>query len=150
MDLAQRIGRRRVVDACCGAGGNAIAFARAGATVTAIELDRDRARMAEHNARIYDVPVRVLVGDARTLLSTLEADVVFVDPPWGADWNRTRTDLDSLPLLLELQLDRFPTAIVKVPPSFDPAVLPGFLPRAVFGEAPGDRQRVKFVLLERG
>jgi SAM-dependent methyltransferase len=150
MDLAQRIGRRRVVDACCGAGGNAIAFARAGATVTAIELDRDRARMAEHNARIYDVPVHVLVGDARTLLSTLEADVVFVDPPWGADWNRTRTDLDSLPLLRELQLDRFPTAIVKVPPSFDPAVLPGFLPRAVFGEAPGDRQRVKFVLLERG
>jgi len=150
MDLAQRVGRRRVVDACCGAGGNAIAFARAGATVTAIELDRYRARMAEHNARLYGVSVRVVVGDARTLLPTLDADVVFVDPPWGADWNRDRTDLDSLPLLQELSLDRFSTAIAKAPPSFDPAALPGFAPRAVFGEARGDRQRVKFVLLERG
>jgi hypothetical protein len=105
--------------------------------------------MAEHNARIYGVPLRVVVGDARVLLPTLEADVVFVDPPWGADWNRTRTDLDDLPLLGELALDRFSTAIVKVPPSFDPSALPGFAPRAVFGEAPGDRQRVKFVLLER-
>lgn len=152
MDLAQRVGPRRVVDACCGAGGNAIAFARAGAMVTAIELDRDRARMAEHNARIYGVPIRVVVGDARTLLPTLEADVVFVDPPWGADWNRARTDLDDVPLLRELlpALDRFPTAIAKAPPSFDSSALPGFVPRAVFGEAPGDRQRVKLVLLERG
>jgi hypothetical protein len=151
MDLAQRVGRRRVVDACCGAGGNAIAFARAGGTVTGIELESDRARMAEHNARVYGVPIRVVVGDARALLPTLEADVVFVDPPWGADWNRTRTDLDDVPLLRELlpDLDRFSTAIVKAPPSFDPAALPGFAPRAVFGEAAGDRQRVKFVLLER-
>jgi hypothetical protein len=152
MDLARHVGARSVVDACCGAGGNAIAFARAGSAVTAIELDPERARMAEHNARIYGVPVRVLVGDARALLPTLDADVVFVDPPWGADWNRARTDLDDLPLLRELvlPLERFPTAIAKVPPSFDPAALPGFTPRAVFGEAPGDRQRVKFILLERG
>jgi hypothetical protein len=151
MDLAQRVGSRRVVDACCGAGANAIAFARAGGIVTAIELDPARARMAEHNAGIYGVSIRVLVGDARTLLPTLEADLVFVDPPWGADWNRARTDLDDVPLLRELlpALDRFPTAIAKVPPSFDPEALPRFAPRAVFGEAPGDRHRVKFVLLER-
>jgi SAM-dependent methyltransferase len=151
MDLARRVGPRSVIDACCGAGGNAIAFARAGATVTAIELDPARARMAEHNARVYGVAPRVVVGDARALLPTLEADVVFVDPPWGADWNRARTGLDDLPLLRELLpgLARFASAIVKVPPSFDPAVLPDFVPRAVFGEAPGDRQRVKFVLLER-
>ena len=151
MDLARRVGRPSVVDACCGAGGNAIAFARAGATVTAIELDPGRARMAEHNARVYGVPVRVVVGDARALLPTVDADLVFVDPPWGADWNRTRTELDDVPLLRELlpALARFPSAIAKVPASFDPAALPGFAPRGVFGEAPGDRQRVKFVLLER-
>jgi hypothetical protein len=152
MDLAQRVGSRTLVDACCGAGGNAIAFARAGAAVTAIELDPERARMAEHNARIYGVRIRVLVGDALALLPTLDAEAVFVDPPWGVDWDRARTGLDDLPLLASLapELVRFPLAIAKVPPSFDPTALPGFGPRAVFGEAPGDRQRVKLVLLERG
>ncbi len=152
MDLATRIGRRTVVDAFCGGGGNAIAFARAGADVTAIEIDPERARMAEHNARLYGVSIRVVIGDARAVLPTLDAEVIFVDPPWGADWDRGRTDLGSLPLLGELlpSLARFPRVVVKVPPSFDPAVLPGFVPRAVFGEAAGDRHRVKLVLLERG
>ena len=34
-------------------------------------------------------------------------------------------------------------------PTYDPTMLPDFHPRAVFGVATGDRQRVKLVLLER-
>jgi hypothetical protein len=152
MALARRVGATRVVDATTGAGGNAIAFARAGALVTGIELDPLRARMAEHNARVYGVALRVVVGDARSLLPSLEGDLVFVDPPWGADWDRRRTGPDDLPLLAELLplLTRFSRAIVKVPPSFDPTETPGLAPRAVFGDAAGDRNRVKLVLLERG
>jgi RNA cap guanine-N2 methyltransferase len=153
LDLAQRVGPRRVVDVGCGAGGNAIAFARSGASVDAIEIDPDRARLAEHNAQLYGVAlrVRVHVGDARVVLPSLAGEVAFVDPPWGALWNRARTTLADLPLLAELQplLSRFPVVIAKVPPSFDPGSLPGFEPRAIFGEAPGDRRRVKLVLLER-
>ena len=44
---------RSVVDACCGSGGNALGFARAGSPVTAIELAPERLAEAQHNARVY-------------------------------------------------------------------------------------------------
>ena len=140
-----------VIDATCGAGGNAIAFARAGCSVTAIDVHRGRLDLARHNARTYQVDsqIRFLLGDARTLLSDMDADLVFVDPPWSTDWNRTLTGLDDLPLLRPL-LAAIPKGahwIAKVPPSFDPAVLPQTTPTAWFGVADGDRHRVKFLTL---
>jgi len=157
--LAHQIGRRwsgrRVIDAGCGVGGNAIGFARAGCAVTAIERDPVRLGLARHNARVYGVEerIRFLEGDAPRLVPTLDADLIFVDPPWGVDWNRTCTTVADLPLLGEL-LDvfhctgRFARLLAKVPPSFDPDVIAGAVPEAFFGEAEGDYRRVKFVLLE--
>ena len=137
-----------VFDCCCGCGGNAIAFARRCA-VTAIDVSSDRVALARRNAKIYGVDVRVDVGDA--LRDERTADVLFVDAPWGREWDKERTDLDSLPLLRDVLAaapGRFKRVLAKVPPSFATAAVPGAAAEAFFGHESGDARRVKFVLLD--
>jgi len=158
--LALALGKRarvaRVVDACCGSGGNAIGFARAGARVTAIEIDPDRAEEARHNAAVYGVTERVafVVGDAVTHVANHEADLLFIDPPWGEQYDKRACTLSDLPLLsalLALDLkERYPRVWLKVPASFRTSDVPGARASAWFGDAAGDAQRIKFVLLELG
>jgi hypothetical protein len=127
-----------VIDACCGAGGNTIAFARAGCSVVAIERDADR--------------VRFVVGDAVELVGGQTADLLFVDPPWGRDWNRRCTRADALDPLLDLlaRADAFAHVWCKLPPSIDPGSLPGrWTFEALFGEAAGDRRRIKLIWARR-
>jgi RNA cap guanine-N2 methyltransferase len=151
VELAAGSAGLRVIDAGCGAGGNAIAFARAGAQVTAIERDATRLRMAQHNARVYGVADRIdwREGDALELVPGLSGDVLFVDPPWGTEWDRAGTTLAQLPLLAALlPVSRhLPRVWLKLPPSFDTRCVPGARARAVFGAGEGDRQRIKFVWL---
>lgn len=136
---------KTVVDAGCGCGGNSIAFARKGCRVVAVEQDAARLEMAAHNARIYGVAdrIRFVHGDARDHLG--DGELVFADPPWGADWSRERTVAADFPLLDAIRST--PRWWAKVPPSFDPSTTPEARPEAWFGEATGDRRRVKFVLL---
>lgn len=149
--LALALGKRargmNVVDAGCGAGGNAIGFARAGCRVVAVERDTGRLALARHNARVYGVAdrIRFVHGDARDVSAA--GGLLFGDPPWGTDWSRDRVELADLPMAAELLTRRDEAAAVwlKVPPSTDPA--DATTAEAWFGEAPGDRQRVKFVLL---
>jgi len=156
--LALALGRqaagRDIVDATCGCGGNAIGFARAGCRVTAIDVDPDRLAMARANAALYGVAdrIRFRCGSAPALVPTLEPALVFVDPPWGEAWDRVRTPFDALPVVPELlaALPADAPVWVKAPPSIDPEGAVGFTPEAWFGEAPGDRQRVKFIVLRRG
>jgi len=153
--LALALGQRApatVVDATCGAGGNAIGFARAGARVIAIETDKHRAELARHNARVHGVAdqVDVRVGDAAELLAGIDAELCFVDPPWEG-YDAVRCGLEDLSVLQHLlpATERFDQVWLKLPPSFVTADLPGFVPRAWFGHAKGDKQRVKFVLMAR-
>lgn len=137
---------RRVIDAGCGAGGNAIGFARAGCTVVALDADAARLDDARHNARIYGVADRIRFVHARVEEGLPEGDLLFVDPPWGVDWSRRRTGLDDLPLLRAL----LPSPIelwAKVPPSFDVREVAGARPEAWYGTEAGDSRRVKFLLL---
>ncbi|MSP72231.1 MAG: methyltransferase domain-containing protein [Myxococcales bacterium] len=154
--LASGTRGRRVFDLGCGAGGNALAFARAGAEVVAIDRDRSRLDLARHNARLCGVEARIefrhldVVRHAAALEEEAAVDdaLVFVDPPWGLDWDRLSCTLDALPLL-RLVLGGFTgrELLAKVPPSFDPDSTPGLVPTAVFGEAEGDRCHVKFLSL---
>lgn len=146
--LAVAIGRRHggatVIDACCGCGGNAIGFARAGARVTAIERDAERLALARHNARAYGVSERITFvhGDALERLPSLAADLLFLDPPWGgADAPH------DAPLLTALvaRAGMVGGILAKVPPGY--AGFPDAPREAWFGHAPGDRRRIKFVLL---
>jgi SAM-dependent methyltransferase len=160
--LAMRIAAwakgRAVVDAGCGIGGNAIAFARSGCRVLAIEADAQRLELARHNAAVYGVAgqIEFVHGDALTLVSQRcdpEA-ILFVDPPWGADWSRAGCGLAELPMLAALlpHADAYAQLWAKLPPSFATRELldggPGHVD-ALFGEAEGDRRRVKFVLVRR-
>lgn len=155
--IAYELGKRaqglRIIDACAGAGGNAIGFARAGCEVVAIELDPSRLAMAKHNAKVYGVTKRIqfIVGDARELVSSLQADLLFVDPPWGEKYNKERVTLSDLAPCEEImnRARHIPRAWIKTPPSFDPSTLPSYRPEAIFGEATGDERRVKFLLLEK-
>lgn len=145
----------RVVDACCGSGGNAIGFARAGCAVTAIELDAARLDEARHNAAVYGVAPRIAFvhGDARTLVTAHAGDVLFVDPPWGADYDKRATGRADFPLLDALLAQKLSASYgalwAKLPASFELASLgvEQVEARAFFGEAEGDRHRIKFVLV---
>ncbi|KIG13316.1 hypothetical protein DB30_00364 [Enhygromyxa salina] len=158
MEIAALAQGRPIVDAGCGAGGNAIAFARAGCHVQAIEQDAARLELARHNAGVYGVAdqIEFVHADALTFVAARAdpAAILFVDPPWGANWDRSGCDLAALPLLAGiLPLARnFAALWAKVPPSFATAqLLEGASgdARAMFGAAEGDERRVKFVLVRR-
>ena len=63
-----------MIDAGCGAGGNAIGFARGGARVTAIEQDVQRLAMARHNAEVYGVADQNRVSARRCPATAATAD----------------------------------------------------------------------------
>ena len=165
-------GVREVWDLGCGAGGNALGFARQGARVTAVERERSRLEDARHNANLYGVAerVRFVEADATAWLAAQPVEagtLLFVDPPWGLDWDRHRCVAEAFPLLVAVAALRGPRSLLaKVPSSFDPSSLgpaslgpaslgpasvgpaslgPAATARAYFGVAPGDAQRVKFV-----
>jgi SAM-dependent methyltransferase len=154
--LAQQIGQRakglRVIDACCGAGGNTIGFARAGCTVTAIDLMPEHVGMAKYNATLYGVANRIefMCGDAQEIVPRLQGDLLFIDPPWGAQFDTVRITLSELPPLEALvNCSRHLKQLwAKVPPAFDPTTLPGCSTEAFFGVGEGDKSRVKFLLLQ--
>lgn len=72
-----------ILDAFCGCGGNAIAFARAKMTVTAYDTHSGRLSMAKHNAQIYSVAqnIQFINGTCRHDPPNLPA--IFLDPPWS-------------------------------------------------------------------
>lgn len=76
--VTQRFGSgARILDLTCGLGFDALAFARAGHQVTAIEIDDVTAEMARYNLR--HTQTLVLTGDS-TRMNLPECDVIFVDP----------------------------------------------------------------------
>ncbi|GBP37832.1 Trimethylguanosine synthase [Eumeta japonica] len=83
--LAERCRCDLIVDAFCGAGGNAIQFAWTCERVIAIDIDPVKIELARHNASVYGVADRIefIVGDFFELAPRLTADVVFLSPPWG-------------------------------------------------------------------
>lgn len=123
--LARASSGASVLDGFAGVGGSAIAFARAGRSVTAVELDPSRLAMARHNAAIYGVPIDFVAGDVLELVDRVEADSVFLDPPWGGP-SYSRLDRFALEhfapdgaRLLEATLPRFREVILRVPLNFD-------------------------------
>ncbi|KAI0343309.1 S-adenosyl-L-methionine-dependent methyltransferase [Trametopsis cervina] len=96
--IAERCRCGTILDAFCGVGGNAIAFAQTCERVIAIDTSPTRLALARHNAVIYGVQDRIefiqadYLSFARSYLSTASGssqtrqrkiDVVFLSPPWG-------------------------------------------------------------------
>ncbi|XP_058827251.1 trimethylguanosine synthase-like [Topomyia yanbarensis] len=82
---AERCRCNVIVDAFCGCGGNSIQFAFTCNQMIAIDIDPNKIKMAEHNAKTYGVAdkIKFINGDFLKLASNLHADVLFMSPPWG-------------------------------------------------------------------
>jgi trimethylguanosine synthase len=125
--MARSVPGRRVLDAFCGVGGTAIAFARAGKQVVTAELDGERLAMARHNARIYGVSDRItfLHEDALAVLARDRFDAIYLDPPWGGEtaYTRPRFGLRDYVVdgfdLLERAFAAADTVVLSAPPNFD-------------------------------
>ncbi|KAI0367574.1 S-adenosyl-L-methionine-dependent methyltransferase [Pilatotrama ljubarskyi] len=99
--IAERCRCDVILDAFCGVGGNAIAFARTCERVIALDVSPVRLALARHNAALYGVQDRIefILADFLSFARALESlrlseesakrpkrrkiDVVFLSPPWG-------------------------------------------------------------------
>ena len=87
-------GAHLVLDAFAGAGGNTVAFARAGAHALGVDCDAARLRAAAANAALYGVRNRCdfVQADWNSLSAAMARhrprgacgpDLLFLSPPWG-------------------------------------------------------------------
>jgi len=134
LDIANKTPGDLVVDAFCGAGGSAIGFARTGKKVIAIDASPKRLDMAKYNASLYNVSdfIEFICGDCTKLFPELNADTIFLDPPWGGtDYNEIEMFRlsDFKPdgrVLLELSFNITDAVVVRLPKNFDLAELDTF------------------------
>ncbi|BBL74598.1 RsmD family RNA methyltransferase [Methylomagnum ishizawai] len=127
LELAERIQSPRVVDAFCGVGGAAIAFARGGKQVDAIELQASRLDMARRNAQIFGVAdrIRFLEGDCLAKLEAAADAAIYLDPPWGGpaygklEQFRLKDFSPDGETLLRQALAASPEVLFKLPKNFD-------------------------------
>ncbi len=121
-----------VIDAFCGCGGDAIAFAEAGMEVHAVELDPARLELAHQNAEARGVGEQIIFHRGRAqdvvpgLVESHPAAAVYLDPPWGGvDWDREHQVFDRLvPADLMPAIECASQVLLKAPRALDPASLP--------------------------
>lgn len=118
-------GLTSVTDLGCGVGAESKAFAQAGLTTTAVDIDELTAKFAAHNLADFH-NARVEVGDATR--ARIESDAVFFDPArrtaGHSDTRRVHSDdySPALPFIFET-LDIHPGG-VKLGPGFDRVDIP--------------------------
>lgn len=118
----------RVVDACCGIGGDALALARAGYTVEAVDADPLTAAVTAANADALGLSDGISVRTADAAEVTPEDhDALFADPARRTGKGRTFDPLaysPPWPVVLELAA-RAPVACLKVAPGIPYEFIPG-------------------------
>lgn len=93
-----------IVDACCGAGGNAIQFALACpfALVIAVDISPEKIQLARNNSKVYEVEdkIQFIVADFMQIATQcrIPADIVFLSPQWGGPGylNQTHFSIESM------------------------------------------------------
>ncbi|MFI7441031.1 class I SAM-dependent methyltransferase [Nonomuraea indica] len=124
---APEAGGTRVVDVCCGVGGDFLALARAGCVVEAVDTDPLTVAVARANAEALGLAdrVRVRVADAATVRPE-EHDVLFADPARRGARGRTFDPLaysPPWPVVLDL-VARSRRACLKVAPGIPYEFIP--------------------------
>ncbi len=127
LEQAKKMNCKTVVDGFCGAGGNAIAFARICDKVFAIEKDKARMEMAHHNARLYGVEDKIVfvLGDFFVEVPNIKAECIFLDPAWGGPEYKKLEEFKLSNFspngnkILELSFKHFKKVVLKVPDFFD-------------------------------
>lgn len=127
LQAASAIPGEHILDPFCGAGGSAIAFARSGKRVTAIELNPKRLEMARYNAELFGVSAHItfIHGDAVELIPSIRADTIFLSPPWGGP-NYSQRPLFTFDcftpdggVLMDVASRSFSTIALQLPRNFD-------------------------------
>ncbi|TMR18676.1 methyltransferase domain-containing protein [Nonomuraea turkmeniaca] len=124
---ARRLAGAAVVDACCGIGGDLLALARAGCTVTAVDVDPLTVAVARANAEALGLAglVTVTVGEAAAVRPE-DYDVLFADPARRTGRGRTFDPLaysPPWPVVLGL-VARAERACLKVAPGIPYEFIP--------------------------
>lgn len=130
--LLRERGVDHVVEAFAGCGGNTVAFAEAGLSADAFEIDPERAELLRRNLKDRRVhrQVRVEVGDAGTHLKSLLRQegrlALFLDPPWGGTATRSTTTAlgELLSDTVREAMAIAPTVLLKLPRGIDLRTLP--------------------------
>lgn len=118
----------QVIDAGCGIGADALAYARAGSHVLGLDIDPDRVALARANARALGLAdrARFAVADARAPLPH-RPDLVFFDPARRtADGRRIHDVRQYLPPLATIAPWHDLPVLVKLSPGVDLAQLDGY------------------------
>lgn len=82
LEAARPLDGRTVLDLCTGTGALAVAAARAGADVWAVDLSRRAVVNARLNARLNGVRVRAVGGDLWAPVTPRRFDVIVTNPPY--------------------------------------------------------------------
>jgi len=158
--IAERCRCDVVLDAFCGVGGNAIAFARTCERVIALDTSPTRLALARHNAALHGVAARIefVLADfrmfaARVLHATSAArsssvrkiDVVFLSPPWGGpeylagpEYSLSQTQPEPAAELFRLARLLTPNVAFYVPRNTSLEDIAALLPASVPLHATGD------------
>lgn len=140
------LGVRRLADLCCGIGGDAIALARAGVQVLAVDHSPLACAAARANAQALGLDHRIEVrcADVRSV-DTSGFDAVFVDPARRSARGRVfDPEAYSPPLSWAVEAaERAPRAALKVAPGIPHEAVPA----GVEAEWVSDRGEVKEAVL---
>jgi len=124
----ERAGFGRVLDLCCGVGGDALGLLSRGLDVLAVDLDPTRAALCAHNASLLASPhARLDTRVCDALDDALPRDLPFhLDPARRSDAGRTLRYEDLLPgpEAIASLVGRHPAGAIKLNPGIDAALLP--------------------------
>jgi predicted RNA methylase len=83
--IANIVNNKTVIDGFCGSGGNVIQFSKYCSRVYAVDIDQTKIDICKNNCSIYNCEnnIEFILGDYLDLKGKINADFVFLSPPWG-------------------------------------------------------------------
>ncbi|NWG16484.1 MAG: methyltransferase domain-containing protein [Chloroflexi bacterium] len=134
---AGQVAARSLVDAGCGIGADALAFAAAGTSVHGLDIDPLRVAMARHNAAALGLDAHFETADVRQGLP--DAEVVFFDPARRDEQGRRIHDVEHYqPPLSTLRGWKHRRIIVKLSPGLNLAQVAAYGGAVEFISVEGD------------
>lgn len=119
-----------ITDATAGVGGNTLSFAKKFKNVNAIEISESRYKYLCNNLNIYNIKnVNTYNCNCLDILTDLNHDIIFIDPPWGGKIYKNFTKLkltlsdmqieDIINDLFTKSLDTLKAIVLKMPKNYD-------------------------------